>query len=86
MEIDLGVKPSVKVKLGTDCFDMSVPSVKNSMEFSKLVESCSDDFSRTELFVDFMSKLGLPKEVIEELSLQQLTMLSEGLMGSPGKK
>ena len=86
MELDLGSRPTANVKVGADVFKMSVPTVKQSLKFNANVSSVEDDLTRTEVFMDFISELGMPAEVVGEISTHQLTKLAEGLMGSPEKK
>lgn len=86
MDLDLGSIPTANVKVGTDVYEMSVPTVRQSLKFNKELGLTDDDISRTECFMDFISELGMPKGVVEVLSLPQLTKLAEGLMGSPEKK
>ena len=86
MNLDLGVKPEANVTIGADVYKMSVPTVKQSLKFSKEMESCDDDFSKTELLVNFISDLGMPLKVAENLSVHQMGKLTEGLMGTAEKK
>lgn len=87
MELDLGSIVKAKVKVGADVYEMSVPTVKQSITFNKQMKDVGeDDLKRTELFIEFLSQLGMPAQKVESLSVQQLTALTEGLMGSPEKK
>ena len=86
MELDLGSSPTANVKVGADSFKMSVPTVKQSLKFNEKLSKTSDDSSRTEAFMSLISELGMPGNVVEALSIHQLTKLAEGLMGSPEKK
>jgi len=86
MDLDLGSKPEANVKVGSDVYKMSVPTVKQSIKFSKDMDACEDEFKKTEMFVTFISQLGMPEEVAESLSVQQMSKLAEGLIGNAEKK
>jgi len=86
MEIDLGSVPKANVKVGADVFEMSVPTVRQSLKFNEKLNSADNDSGRTEVFIELIAELGMPTSTVELLSLQQLTKLAEGLMGSPEKK
>ncbi len=86
MELDLGVIPKASVKVGADAYEMSVPTVRQSLKFNEELLKQETDLGRTEAFIGLIAELGMPKDIVEKLSLQQLTQLAEGLMGSPEKK
>lgn len=86
MELDLGSRPSANVTVGADVYKMSVPSVKQSLIFNNKLNGCPDDLARTEAFIEFVSELGMPSNIVEGLSTQQLTKLAEGLLGNSEKK
>ena len=86
MEIDLGSVPKANVKVGADVFEMSVPTVRQSLKFNEKLLKADTDLTRTEAFIGLIAELGMPTATVELLSLQQLTKLAEGLMGSPEKK
>jgi len=85
MEIDLGEKAKVIVKLGTSVYPMEVPTVKKAMDFKKLSEDSGDN-EKAFVFIDFIVRLGLPQNVADDLSMPQLIKLAEGLMGGSEKK
>ena len=84
MLIDLGEKPKADVKVGASVYEMEVPSLLQSQNFREKMGA--DDANVFDLFIDFVVGLGMPKDVAEGLSVQQLTVLAEGLMGDPKKK
>ena len=86
MELDLGSKPEAKVTIGADVYMVSVPTVRQSIKFSKDMDSCKDDFKKTEMFFKFISDLGLPEKVVNDLALSQMSMLVDGLIGDAEKK
>lgn len=87
MELDLGAKQVFVVRMGDERFDLSPPTVRQSIEFGKKLKECGeDDLAKTGLLLDFIGGLGMPKEVCEGLTPYQLNKLAEGLMGDPEKK
>ena len=86
MDLDLGSRPTANVRVGADTYKMSVPTVKQSLRFSELLNSAKTDTKRTEVFMALLGQLGMPSEVVEDLSIHQMTQLAEGLMGTPEKK
>ena len=83
MEIDLGEKPVANVKIGASTFKVEVPTLKMSKALQDESKEKGEDVS---ILMNFICKLGLPKEQVENLSAQQLKILTEGLMGQGKKK
>jgi hypothetical protein len=77
MEIDLGEKPRCKVKVSGQIFEVEIPSVKKSLQYSEALKQEGAD--QAELFLNFLNDIGLPKEVSVELSVFQLQKLADGL-------
>lgn len=86
LDLDLGSKPVANVKVNGGSYTLSLPTVKQAMRYNARLNKCSDDVKRSEAFVSFCSELGLPKEVAEDLSIDQMTKLANGLMGGAEKK
>ena len=85
MQIDLGQKPKADVKVGASVYQMDVPSVRQSQAFKDKMEA-GEKGKEFDIFVEFIETLGMPRQVVEELSIEQVTRLTEGLMGDSGKK
>jgi len=85
MDIDLGEKPKAIVKLGTSVYPMDVPNVKQAMEFKERMDAAEEN-GQALVFLDLIVDLGMPREAANDLSVQQMTKLAQGLMGDAEKK
>lgn len=83
-EIDLGEKEVANVKLAGKVYKMDLPTVKAAKKFDDLKKQKGEE--NLDLYVEFLSDLGLPKDICESLTLRQFKKLSEGLMGDSEKK
>lgn len=85
-EIDLGSVEGINVKLNGDVFKMRKPTVKDVRSFKAKSDKKKGDDDDLDLFLGFVSELGLPLEVAENLELEMLEKLTDGLIGSSKKK
>ncbi len=84
MKIDLGNKPKLEVIVSGASYDMDVPDIRQAQKLrDKLQKEKADEIDS---FIGFLSDLGLPEDVAEKLTPQQLTKLSEGILGDSKKK
>lgn len=83
MDLDLGSSAVFKVKIGENSYNMSAPTVKQASEYSKSIKKSDDEIAS---FIDFIVKLGLPREVAEKLDVVQVKKLSKGLLEYSEKK
>jgi len=81
--IDLGASPKVNVKIGTSVYPMEVPTALQAHEYSKKLKNAEGD--EITIFLNLLCGLGMPKEAAAKLSVNQLTMLAENLVGGSKK-
>jgi hypothetical protein len=79
-ELDLGEKAKLAVKFGGATFEVALPNVKQAMEYKDSLDA--NKGKETELFLGLLEKLGLPKEVSEQLTLVQMEQLANALMAA----
>lgn len=80
MKIDLGTKEAVSVNYAGQSYEMTLPTVKQAQKLrNKLKDEGADDI---DVFIELLSELGMPSDVAEDMTAQQLVRLSEGLLGS----
>jgi len=60
------------------------PTYKEAMEYGKSIEGLSDE-ERGEVFIQYLEKLGLPKDCSEKMTPYQIEQVSE-LIIAPKKK
>lgn len=77
-ELDFSQDQKIKVKYGSQSYEVKYPSVKEVILYRDSVEKSPG--KESEIFLDFLSQLGLPKEVSESLSMRHVTALAEALM------
>lgn len=81
--IEINEKSKVKVKIYGREYDVEAPTVKQVIEINKAMKGHKDDdIAVTDLMIDFVSKLGIPKEMLESLEIHHFNKLVEGLVGS----
>lgn len=85
-EIDLGNIEGINVKLGGEVYKLRKPTVKDVRSFKAKTDKKDSDVDDIDLFLEFVSKLGLPMAVAEVLELEMLEKLTDGLLGSSKKK
>lgn len=84
MNIDLGSKEVAKVHFDGNTYDLGVPTVPQAEKFvDDLKENEGKEFN---VFKEFAISLGLPKEVADQLTVNQYQKLANGLMGMTEKK
>lgn len=83
MDLDLGEKASLKVKVGEESYKVAIPTVKQAINFKKELDG--NEGQEAQVFIDLLSKLGMPKEIAEDLSLSQMSKLADALMGASKK-
>ena len=83
--IDLGGKQTAEVKYGEDVYQLNIPTVRDSQKFQNEMKKAKDG-SELDVFVKFLVDQGLPETVCDELTVQQLTKVAEGLTGDAKKK
>ena len=84
-DIDLGSKPKYNVKVGGQSYMIDCPT---AIEAEKLSEEIKKkEKSEVSLFLNFVVKLGLPKDIAAGLSANQIIKLGKGISGEEnGKK
>ena len=84
MEIDLGNTTVYKIKMNGEEHIVNAPSVFQAKSFQEKMKASSG--KEFEVFLEFVSELGLPKSSCEKLDVVQLKKLSDGLLSAPEKK
>ena len=84
MDLDLGSKSVMNVKVGGKEYSMSAPTVAQTEKYQKSV--AGDDADQTGGFVDFLAELGMPEDISRNLDVVQMRKLSEGLLSLVEKK
>ena len=85
MDIDLGeLRPKANVKLGSETYKVSLPTIADSERLDSARKAKGDN--DMDIYYDFFDTLGMPKDVCKSLTADQLTKLSEGLIGASKKK
>lgn len=83
-KIDLGGTKVFEVTFNGKDYEINEPAVKDAQAFSKAQKK--KDADEMGVFIDFLSGLGLPKEVGEQLPLSKIKYLTEQLIGDLEKK
>jgi hypothetical protein len=84
MDIDLGQNVAYKVKIDGKEYELREPSVKDVMHFQEsMKDGEQESVSKT---ISFISDLGLPLEVCENLGLSKLKKLVDSLVGELNEK
>ena len=65
-------------------YKLSFPSVKQTQDYAKKAKRAGDDESAS-MLVEFLDKLGLPKDISLEMEAEHLTQVVEALIPQ-GKK
>ena len=84
MDIDLGSKPKYNIKVNGQSYPMDCPTVIQAQSLKDELDK--KERSEISVFLNFVVKLGLPKEVAADLAPLQLVKLGEGLLGDSKKK
>jgi very-short-patch-repair endonuclease len=58
------VKSKIVVELDGKQYELNKPTVMQKQEYIKQLTSATDSNSQVQLLIDFVSSLGMPKEVI----------------------
>ncbi len=82
--IDLGQANEMEVKWAGVVYKLREPSAKEMNAYQKQIKA--DEENSLDLLIQFVSSLGLPKEIAETLSAAKLNQLVEGLVEEMAKK
>ena len=81
-EVNLDVVNTVRFKLGGKFWDVSKPTMGQAKTLQIKLEQKT--VNETDLMSDFLGELGLPKDVFEALTIEQMGIVTESLL--PSKK
>lgn len=84
MEIDLGQEIVITVRLGAKTYKLREPTLNDVEAMTKVDDN--DPMSANRALQDFIVKLGMPKEVVQNLGIMKLKDLANGLTGSFSEK
>jgi hypothetical protein len=80
VEISLNGAKKFKVMVNGTSFDIDAPKVKHQRALEESVFNAGKSGAPVlGIIIDFLATTGLPKEVVEDLSEEQITELVEGL-------
>jgi hypothetical protein len=85
MDLDLGSKAVMNVKVNGEEYPIEAPTVSQTEKYQKAIKKKGDS-DQMEAFSIFMVDLGMPEEVMKKLDVVQVRKLSEGLIGLVEKK
>lgn len=77
-EIVLKPSESYKVTLGDKSYSFKKPTARQVSEFQVRLSKQKDEAKTLDELIEFLSSLGLPKQFLESLDIDQLTQLTEG--------
>lgn len=80
MAINIVLDEKVEVKVGTESYMVTIPSLKKFSELDKELKKLNAD-DVPEFYQKYFEQLGLPSSVTERFSLKNWTMLIEELTG-----
>lgn len=80
MAINIVLDEKVEVKVGTESYMVTIPSLKKFSELDKELKKLNAD-EVPEFYQKYFEQLGLPSSVTERFSLKNWTMLIEELTG-----
>ena len=84
MNIDLGEEIIFKVALGDKTYELREPSVLEMSAFKTKIDA-SEDTGLAEM-VNLLVVIGMPKKVVENLGIQKMNKLVEGILGGVTEK
>lgn len=84
MKIDLGQVIVYEVTLGEKTFSLREPTVKDIKKMQDETKTMGEN--SLEAYLNFLSEIGLPKDVAETMGISKMQMLTESLVSSVGKK
>lgn len=80
------VRSTIEVKLDGKVYTLRMPTYKEGILYKSEVKKISeDDILSSNLLIDYLSKLGLPKEVCESLEIEHLEKVLEFILGAKKK-
>lgn len=84
--IDLGLKTEFEVKWAGQSYTLREPTAREMADYQKKSKLDSNQEQSLDLLVEFVGKLGMPKEAAEQLPMSRLNVLIEGIVASISKK
>lgn len=84
--IDLGNDVEFEVKYAGAVYALREPSAREMNEYQKALKADEKNERGIELLIDFVSRLGLPKDVAEKMPGSKLNRLVSGLVEGMAKK
>ncbi len=84
--IDLGSSVEFEVKWAGAVYKLREPSAKEMGIYQSKIEEAQAKGNSIDALIQFVSDLGLPKEIAEALPASKLAVLVESIVGEIGKK
>jgi len=72
----------LELKVGDKVYPFTTPSAKQQQLTSLKFRNADDNTDAVDLYIEFFESLGLPKEVLEKMSMKGLTDLFSYALGS----
>ena len=85
-EISLDSTPSIKAKFAGQVYNIKEPTVLQVQEFQEKAKSEENGQPSFEQTMEFLSNLGLPKDVLHKLTISKLNELTSVITGQLEKK
>lgn len=80
MEIDLGSEVVIKVKVGSEVYELREPTLDDIEKMSDIDKE--DVKASNKALQDFIIGLGMPKDVVKSLGFLRMNKLAKGLTSS----
>ena len=83
MDVKIEAPRKFRVQIGEQIYEITKPKMAHQVKLEGLIKRAQQDSSSLlEPMIDYVSELGLPKEVILEMEQDDFTLLVEKLSGS----
>lgn len=77
-ELDFSAKKQFRVKFSEEeSYMVRLPSMVEARDFGKKSTKAKDEFENIDLMIELLSKLGLPREKVEALDIDQVHDLKD---------
>lgn len=85
-ELSLDSNPKIRAKFAGQVYNISEPTVLQVQEFQEKSKSGPEGQPSFDQTIEFLSSLGLPKEILLKLTISKLNELTSVITGQLEKK
>lgn len=76
------VRKKLEIKIYGNSYELKYPSYRDSVGYEKELKECQDDAEKkANALFSYLEKLGLPKEIAEEMPTEDIISVMEVLSG-----